>query len=33
MYGADYVAWKFGLNYSNPYKDRITAAINTMEVL
>jgi hypothetical protein len=32
-YGADYVAWKFGLSYSNPYKDRITAAIRLMEVL
>ena len=32
-YGADYVAWKFGLSYRNPYKDRIIAAINEMEVL
>jgi hypothetical protein len=31
MYGADYVAWRFGLSYQNPYKDRITAAIKTME--
>jgi len=32
-YGADYVAWKFGLSYQNPYKDRITAAIATMEMM
>ena len=31
-YGADYVAWKFGLSYQNPYRDRITAAIKQMEV-
>ena len=31
-YGADYVAWKFGLSYQNPYKDRITAAMKQMEV-
>jgi hypothetical protein len=31
MYGADYVAWKFGLSYSNPYRDQITAAIAEME--
>ena len=30
-YGADYVAWRFGLSYQNPYKDRITAAIKLME--
>jgi hypothetical protein len=30
-YGADYVAFRFGLSYSNPYKDRITAAIKQME--
>jgi len=31
-YGADYVAWKFGLSYQNPYKDRINAAMLQMEV-
>lgn len=31
-YGADYVAWKFGLAYDNPYRDRITAAMLQMEV-
>jgi hypothetical protein len=30
-YGADYVAYHFGLSYQNPYKDRITAAIKLME--
>ena len=31
-YGADYVAFHFGLNYQNPYKDQITAAINQMQL-
>ena len=30
-YGADYVAYHYGLSYQNPYKDRITAAIKLME--
>jgi hypothetical protein len=30
MYGADYVAFHYGLSYSNPYKDPITAAIAQM---
>jgi hypothetical protein len=29
-YGADYVAFHFGLSYSNPYKADIDAAINSM---
>lgn len=30
-YGADYVAWHFGLAYGNPYKERIAAVIRQME--
>ena len=31
-YGADYVAWHFGLAYDNPYKERIATVIRQMEV-
>jgi hypothetical protein len=31
-YGADYVAFHFGLCYQNSYKDQITAAINQMQL-
>ena len=30
-YGANYVAWHFGLAYDNPYKDQIAAVIRQME--
>jgi hypothetical protein len=30
-YGADYVAFHFGLAYDNPYKDQIAAVIRQME--
>ena len=30
-YGADYVAWHFGIAYGNPYKERIESAIKQME--
>ena len=29
-YGADYVAFRFGLSYDNPYKEKITTAIKQM---
>jgi hypothetical protein len=32
-YGADYVAFHFGLSYQNSFKDQITAAIKAMENL
>jgi hypothetical protein len=31
-YGADYVAWHFGLDYNNPYKADIKSAINSMNI-
>ena len=31
-YGADYVAFHFGMSYSNPYKETIAAVITAMEM-